>query len=273
MSSNTDNAMTRFLFAILRQKNLKDIDWNKVAHDPILAQEITNGHAARMRYSRFRSAMLGTEPTRRNRTGPPKARVTKSKKDPKGRKDGPENPKPEPEVDSPAPSIESSPAPSEPPAPRIKQENTSFGGYNMRLTPGLTPGPTSVPVPNPTAMSSAMANPPTIQPRFLTPCSDTDMRSSPALTSSPASEMVHSQNSCDYHPSPSPFPEPANSPWQPGHTYSAFAAPYPYDDFGRHPCDHQPMYPHLHSHLGFPNPSIESESDHVDVKHERWDYQ
>ncbi|KAK4144093.1 uncharacterized protein C8A04DRAFT_36929 [Dichotomopilus funicola] len=83
--SNNDNVMARFLFAILQQKCLKDIDWNKVAHNPVLAQEITNGHAARMRYSRFRAAMLGLEPQRRNRTNANKNRVSKKKKDDKPR--------------------------------------------------------------------------------------------------------------------------------------------------------------------------------------------
>ncbi|KAK4101002.1 hypothetical protein N658DRAFT_76520 [Parathielavia hyrcaniae] len=80
--SNNDNVMARFLFAILQQKCLKDIDWNKVAQDPILAQPITNGHAARMRFSRFKAGMLGTEPQRRNRTNPSnsKSRVSKNKK-------------------------------------------------------------------------------------------------------------------------------------------------------------------------------------------------
>ncbi|KAK4133011.1 hypothetical protein BT67DRAFT_450717 [Trichocladium antarcticum] len=78
--SNNDNVMARFLFAILQQKCLKDIDWNKVAHNPVLSQEITNGHAARMRYSRFRAAMLGLEPQRRNRTNPDKSRASKRKK-------------------------------------------------------------------------------------------------------------------------------------------------------------------------------------------------
>ncbi|KAL2263268.1 hypothetical protein VTK26DRAFT_7533 [Humicola hyalothermophila] len=75
--ANNDNAMARFLFAILQQKCLKDIDWNKVARDPVLTQPITNGHAARMRYSRFKAAMLGHEPQRRNRTNPDKSRVSK----------------------------------------------------------------------------------------------------------------------------------------------------------------------------------------------------
>lgn len=46
----------------------------------MLAQEITNGHAARMRYSRFRAAMLGLEPQRRNRTNQDRSRVSKKKK-------------------------------------------------------------------------------------------------------------------------------------------------------------------------------------------------
>ncbi|KAF7872506.1 hypothetical protein EAF04_003427 [Stromatinia cepivora] len=54
-----DGAINRLLYAILSQKCLKDIDWNRVAHDPILSQEITNGHAARMRYSRFKKQMDG----------------------------------------------------------------------------------------------------------------------------------------------------------------------------------------------------------------------
>ncbi|KAH7321168.1 hypothetical protein B0I35DRAFT_208753 [Stachybotrys elegans] len=76
MSPNTDNATARLLFAILKQKNLKDIDWNLVAQDPVLLQPIPNGHAARMRYSRFRSTVLGHSPEKRNKSGD-KGRITK----------------------------------------------------------------------------------------------------------------------------------------------------------------------------------------------------
>ncbi|KAG6008493.1 hypothetical protein E4U43_000132 [Claviceps pusilla] len=76
MAPNSDNAMARFLFAILKQKNLKDIDWNQVAQDPVLLQPITNGHAARMRYSRFRATVTGHEPQKRSRVGD-KDRVSK----------------------------------------------------------------------------------------------------------------------------------------------------------------------------------------------------
>lgn len=36
---------------------MEQINWDKVAQDPILSEQITNGHAARMRYSRFKKQM------------------------------------------------------------------------------------------------------------------------------------------------------------------------------------------------------------------------
>jgi len=85
MSPNSDNAMARFLFAILKQKNLKDIDWNQVAQDPVLLQPISNGHAARMRYSRFRATVTNTEGRSSTKSkSNDKSRVSK----PKARRDG-----------------------------------------------------------------------------------------------------------------------------------------------------------------------------------------
>ncbi|PNY28833.1 Uncharacterized protein TCAP_01246 [Tolypocladium capitatum] len=79
MARNSENVMARFLFAILKQKDLKDINWDQVAQDPVLLESITNGHAARMRFSRFRSTVTGKGPQkRRRRVG--KARVSKSAK-------------------------------------------------------------------------------------------------------------------------------------------------------------------------------------------------
>ncbi|KFA78318.1 hypothetical protein S40288_05028 [Stachybotrys chartarum IBT 40288] len=69
MSPNTDNATSRLLFAILKQKSLKDIDWNLVAQDPVLLQPIANGHAARMRYARFKATVLGNEQSKKSRVG------------------------------------------------------------------------------------------------------------------------------------------------------------------------------------------------------------
>ncbi|MCJ1397947.1 hypothetical protein MMC11_001143 [Xylographa trunciseda] len=56
-----DSATSRFLYTILKQLDHKSIDWNAVASD----LEITNGHAARMRFSRFKQHMEGIPPTPR----------------------------------------------------------------------------------------------------------------------------------------------------------------------------------------------------------------
>ncbi|KUJ09054.1 uncharacterized protein LY89DRAFT_318706 [Mollisia scopiformis] len=83
----SDTAIQELLYAILKQKCLKDIDWNLVAADPILTQTITNGHAARMRYSRFkkqierahRASHPAPAPRPRNTTtGPKRSRVEKN---------------------------------------------------------------------------------------------------------------------------------------------------------------------------------------------------
>ncbi|KAL8921995.1 MAG: hypothetical protein Q9208_005449 [Pyrenodesmia sp. 3 TL-2023] len=56
----TDAAVAKFLYTIMKQLDLKSIDWNAVADE----LRITNGHAARMRYSRFKKQMEddGTAP-------------------------------------------------------------------------------------------------------------------------------------------------------------------------------------------------------------------
>ncbi|KAJ5623928.1 hypothetical protein N7510_000237 [Penicillium lagena] len=70
----TEGPTPKFLYAILKQLDLKSVDWNLVASQ----LEISNGHAARMRYSRFRQQMEGT-------TGARAAKVKKSaKRYPKG---------------------------------------------------------------------------------------------------------------------------------------------------------------------------------------------
>ncbi|KAI9873376.1 MAG: hypothetical protein M1830_000476 [Pleopsidium flavum] len=51
----TDSATAKFLYTIIKQLDLKSIDWNIVA----LQLDITNGHAARMRFSRFKQHMEG----------------------------------------------------------------------------------------------------------------------------------------------------------------------------------------------------------------------
>ncbi|KAJ6093356.1 hypothetical protein N7486_008645 [Penicillium sp. IBT 16267x] len=46
----------KFLYSMLKQLDLKIVDWNRVAAE----LGISNGHAARMRFSRFRNQMEGT---------------------------------------------------------------------------------------------------------------------------------------------------------------------------------------------------------------------
>ncbi|OTB12901.1 hypothetical protein K445DRAFT_25032 [Daldinia sp. EC12] len=259
MSANNDNAMARFLFAILKQKNLKDINWELVAKDEVLDRPITNGHAARMRFSRFRSAIQGSEPTKRNRTGQAKNRVTKAKKDPKEKRDG--RIKLENALQS-LPESSATPESSETPAPEIKQERVPYD-FGDRFTPRLTPGPSNTI----SAASVLQNNYGVIQPRFLTPCSDNDFFSpSPALTSSPVGDMITSQNSFNFRDSPCPErPDPM---WPSVPHYPTYGASSSFDEFRSSPCEQSYPHSHAQAHRGLPYRTIEVEEDYVDVKTE-----
>lgn len=93
-----DNETAIFLFAILKQLNLRNVSrrlqlpscpgpaltsmqicWDKVARDPVLLQPVISGHAARMRYSRFREAVAG-EGDKKTRLKPANSRVYRTKK-------------------------------------------------------------------------------------------------------------------------------------------------------------------------------------------------
>ncbi|KAL4866060.1 hypothetical protein BDV12DRAFT_199501 [Aspergillus spectabilis] len=63
----TDSPTAKFLYTIIKQLDLKGIDWTLVASQ----LEISNGHAARMRYHRFRNQMEGINPTQRKRQNKP----------------------------------------------------------------------------------------------------------------------------------------------------------------------------------------------------------
>ncbi|KAF6842947.1 hypothetical protein CMUS01_02603 [Colletotrichum musicola] len=264
MSSATDNQMTRFLFAILKQKNLKDIDWNAVAHDPILAQPITNGHAARMRYSRFRSAMLGLEPQKRNRAPANKNRVTKSKKEPRPKKEEDDDAayrvKPEPGT---AEALTRPEIRARSPV-KVKQEH-SQPPYRQQFTPASMASP-----PAPECQSTFQ--------RLLTPCSD-DMFSAPQnLQFSPSSNMMghstfdlppimpcaHEQDHHQHH-------EP-NS-WGSSPIYSAFDAAYDIEGFGLGAmCDHQNGQGHANELHG--SPALANlMPEHMNIKNEHWDAQ
>ncbi|GAD97997.1 predicted protein [Paecilomyces variotii No. 5] len=71
-----DGQTAKFLYTIIKQLDLKSIDWNLVASQ----LEISNGHAARMRYSRFKQHMEGVPTNPRN----PRPKKAPSKKPAKG---------------------------------------------------------------------------------------------------------------------------------------------------------------------------------------------
>ncbi|KAF9877737.1 hypothetical protein CkaCkLH20_04872 [Colletotrichum karsti] len=261
MSSNTDNQMTRFLFAILKQKNLKDIDWNAVAHDPILSQPITNGHAARMRYSRFRSAMLGIEPQKRNRAAVNKNRVTKSKKEPKPKKEeDSDNDRVKPE-----PGTTNSSSRTRSPV-RVKQELNNQPPYRQQFTPASMASP-----PAPECQ-------PTFQPRLLTPCSD-DMFSAPQnLQFSPSTNMmgttfdIPSVLPCAHDQEPH-HEHDHNNFWGSSPIHSAFDAAYDIEGFGLGAmCDHQGGQGHSSELHG--SPSLANLlNEPMNIKNEHWDAQ
>lgn len=72
------------MYFIIKQLDVRGIDWNQVAHD----MEITNGHAARMRFARFKNQIEGVQPKAREprgaraapRPGPGRPPKTKTEK-------------------------------------------------------------------------------------------------------------------------------------------------------------------------------------------------
>ncbi|KAI7774691.1 hypothetical protein LA080_007998 [Diaporthe eres] len=262
MSSNNDNIMARFLFAILQQKNLKDIDWNAVAHNPILAQEITNGHAARMRYSRFRNSLLNIEPQRRNRAGANKLKVTKSKKE-KTKKESDQ-----PIKHDPTTSPHTQQQESKVPSPKVKGE--ALVKREVQQTPSeACIAPVEMP---PNSLPDTHME---FHNRLLTPCSDTDLFAmSHGYATSPASDVLHQEpGHYDYTGATAHCGHDTAS-WQPSPSYSPFAMPsYEIDSYNAPAsafCDHQ----HTTHPDGFgiaPSAMMAPDQSHALVKHEEWD--
>jgi hypothetical protein len=63
-----DGQTAKFLYTIIKQLDLKAINWNEVAS----GLDITNGHAARMRYSRFKAQIEGLPTQSKPRAPRPK---------------------------------------------------------------------------------------------------------------------------------------------------------------------------------------------------------
>src|SRR6478735_5402482 len=109
------------------------IDWNQVASDPVLIEPITNGHAARMRFARFKTTVLGTQPQKRTRPAGPadKSRVTKARKTQQPKKDSIGNSESGSSVSSYAQVRQS---------PIIKQEQNQHA-YMAQFSPASTSSP------------------------------------------------------------------------------------------------------------------------------------
>ncbi|KAL1959474.1 hypothetical protein VTO42DRAFT_1919 [Malbranchea cinnamomea] len=130
-----DGQTAKFLYTILKQLDLKSIDWNLVASQ----LEITNGHAARMRFSRFRQHMEGI-PTNPRGSRPKKHRTEKaaaqSKKQmfAKGKL-----------VEDPAEPIKQEPMIKQEPRADPMTMTPTYGGYPMPPASGMYVPPSSYP--------------------------------------------------------------------------------------------------------------------------------
>ncbi|KAK0670065.1 hypothetical protein QBC41DRAFT_318731 [Cercophora samala] len=187
--AHNDNAMTRFLFAILQQKCLKDIDWNKVAQDPNLAQPITNGHAARMRWSRFRSAMLGIEPQKRSRVTKPTGKKKKTTAASTSKKEAGDG------------DTENTPANSDhPPAKKIKLEI-------------LSPAPTNpqLPTPKTAAIPAGGFEPDEVKIKKERTASSTPLTTTMSMPGTPIDTPLFSNMMHPHRQSPTPIPQPAHN--------------------------------------------------------------
>lgn len=153
----TDGPTAKFLYSIIKQLDLKSvsvsdfarlllivqIDWNLVASQ----LEISNGHAARMRYSRFKQQMEGTTSTPRG---------SRAKKNAKGEKGA--NAKGEMKQDATHPTLKLEPD------VMVKQEHGMYPSHQpmMKNDPygGNIPNLADIPLASQSMMSAHSVPPP-----------------------------------------------------------------------------------------------------------------
>ncbi|KAK3392629.1 hypothetical protein B0T20DRAFT_60856 [Sordaria brevicollis] len=267
--SATENAMARFLFAILQQKSLKDIDWNEVAASPFLSQKISNGHAARMRYSRFRASMLGTEARPRNRTSPDKNRVTKAKKEERPKKTAVKVEKKEAEEEEEEEEQSKGQASNAMLSPPLKDEK-DFVPHE----PSTLDNFYSTPISMATPMSDLQSR---TQMRLMTPCSDSDViTTSPHIYTSTAvpahsTDMLlgHGDTSYDFAGTTT-----TTGSWQPTlPAYAGYGMGYELDTYATAytVSSSQQNEQHAAEQLRIHAAMMEQESCEAIVKQEEWD--
>jgi hypothetical protein len=205
-----------------------------------------------MRYSRFKAAMLGTEPQRRNRTNPNRSRVSKKKKaeGSKSRNDDTAQAQDDAKAETGRSNIkqeraatEGAETPSSLFSPRVKEERMFMHGSSPLDPPsGSQPhrlgGGHLIGGSQAQAMSEMQSR---LHMRLLTPCSDSDVLTSAASQGfghhSPASEMLHPDaTSFDFCHEPGPLQhhshhhggsDPAGSGQTPWHTHPGNQNVYP----------------------------------------------
>ena len=197
--------------------------------------------------------MLGLEPQRRNRTttNNNKNRVSKSKKDAKTAKE--EQVKPEPREAG-----ASHPTSDVRRAPHVKQEQPR-NPYEARFT--------STPMP-PAVMTTT---PHVIQPRLLTPCSDTDNYLAQNAYASPSADMAPSQSGLDFANHSHNSQDSVG--WHAAHNmYGNFDAAYEMGTYGTGPCEHSHTH-HSPDDMGDTSSLLSGNDDLVgmNIKHEDWD--
>jgi hypothetical protein len=187
--------------------------------------------------------MLGLEPQKRSKNGPPKAKAAKPKKDSKTKRE--DGVKSEPGLDGlPDESVRDR----SPPTTLIKQEQPP-ANYQSQFTPTPAPSPSTLSVLD---CHSGMAG------RLLTPCSDDMMSAAHAMPMSPTSDMFASHHSAFDLPTPhhgglSQAHDEHTHPHALGHThgswahspvYSAFDAAMDMGHYDANICEHQRMRNH-----------------------------
>lgn len=252
MAATNDKAMCRLLFAMLKQKCLKDIDWNKVAADPVLIQPITNGHAARMRFSRFKTSM--DPEAKLHKSTDNTSRVAKPKKE-KGSASARGKPGYKSDLQQGAGQDTA-----------LEEATMSSKGYHTTSPFAAvkleSPSFPSLPTPNISAMGGMF---PDSQVRFhnrlMTPSSD--------LMGSPGSEFLNAE-AFDLSPTADTRCSPEQQSWHESPTYPTFGMPHGTEVMSRN-FGEQPHVHHYHQEMDTSSTMMESRMVQNGLHQEGWD--
>jgi len=227
-----------------------------VASDDILPQPISNGHAARMRFSRMRTVMQNLEGQQR-RAGmiPPKSKVTKPKKESRAKKEAVV--KQDPTAESTAESTGHQGLSREG-SPPVKQEPSQLRAESQALVGSIA-----------VAVSEAHRQ---LHGRLLTPCSDNDFMGTPhSYQASPASDIFQADAPFDFSPT-GPCPHEREASWPPPPAYHVYEqVAYGLHGYATGFEDDHHLTQHAADALMVPGDVLEHALGHGPIKHEEWD--